>query len=144
MQKLVKSGQGYWSFQKHYLQPVNRGYNRSLLPPGTLVVSTFEVTMSAFNRITSLTALTVMFLLAGSAAAQSGPYGVVSPTTVNFGQVLVGQTSPQQRVRLKNTGTSELIVSSISISGYYAGCRILARPFAQGWDSTVAALVGFS
>jgi hypothetical protein len=78
--------------------------------------------MSAFSRITSLTvvALIVVSLLGRSAAAQSGPYGVVSPTTVNFGQVLVGQTSPQQRVRLKNTGTSELIVSSISISGYFA------------------------
>ena len=64
--------------------------------------------------------MTVVSLLSGSAAAQGGPYGVVSPTTVNFGQVLVGQTSPQQRVRLKNTGTSELIVSSISISGYFA------------------------
>jgi hypothetical protein len=64
--------------------------------------------------------MTVVSLLSGSAAAQGGPYGVVSPTTVNFGQVLVDQTSPQQRVRLKNTGTSELIVSSISISGYFA------------------------
>jgi hypothetical protein len=78
--------------------------------------------MSAFSRITSLTVvvLIVVSLLGGSAPAQSGPYGVVSPTTVNFGQVLVGQTSPQQRVRLKNTGNSELIVSSISISGYFA------------------------
>lgn len=46
--------------------------------------------------------------------------GMVSPTTVNFGQVLVGQTSPQQIVTLKNTGDSQLTVSSIAISGNFA------------------------
>jgi uncharacterized repeat protein (TIGR03803 family) len=45
------------------------------------------------------------------------PYGVVSPTALNFGQVAVGQTSSPQDVSLKNTGTSELAVSAISISG---------------------------
>jgi hypothetical protein len=49
-----------------------------------------------------------------------GPYGVVSPTTVNFGVVKVGQTSKQQIITLKNTGTAQLVVSDISISGYFA------------------------
>jgi hypothetical protein len=50
----------------------------------------------------------------------AGPVGQVSPTSLDFGQVLVGQTSPQKRVRLANTGDSELTVSSISISGDFA------------------------
>jgi hypothetical protein len=58
-------------------------------------------------------------LAARSAQAQTGPYGVVSPTTLNF-QVPVGQTSPPQLISLKNTGDSELTVSDISISGDFA------------------------
>ncbi len=49
-----------------------------------------------------------------------GPYGVVSPTALNFGQVVVGQTSPPQRVSLTNIGDSELTVSDISISADFA------------------------
>jgi hypothetical protein len=64
--------------------------------------------------------LGAFFFLNRSAVGQGEPYGVVSPTSVNFGQVLVGQTSPQKRVSLKNTGESELTISNISISGHFA------------------------
>jgi hypothetical protein len=50
----------------------------------------------------------------------SAPYGVVSPSALNFGQVVVGQTSPAQRISLVNTGNSELTISDISISGDFA------------------------
>lgn len=63
--------------------------------------------------------LSVVFLTS-LLQAQNGPYGVVSPPTVDFGPVLVDQTSPQQRITLKNTGNSELIVSNISISTNFA------------------------
>ncbi|MGC9990666.1 MAG: FG-GAP-like repeat-containing protein, partial [Terriglobales bacterium] len=49
-----------------------------------------------------------------------GAYGVVSPTTENFGPILIGQTSTQRLISLKNTGGSELTISSISISGDFA------------------------
>jgi uncharacterized repeat protein (TIGR03803 family) len=49
-----------------------------------------------------------------------GPYGVVSPSALNFGQVVVGQTSLPQSVSLTNIGDSELIVSNISISADFA------------------------
>jgi uncharacterized repeat protein (TIGR03803 family) len=49
-----------------------------------------------------------------------GPYGVVSPSTLNLGQVVVGQTSLPQSVSLTNIGDSELIVSNISISADFA------------------------
>jgi hypothetical protein len=72
------------------------------------------------RSIISLCALlAVMFLLGPSAPAQTGPIGVVSPTSLTF-QTLVGQTSPPQRVSLKNTGDAELTITSISISGDFA------------------------
>ena len=45
-----------------------------------------------------------------------GPYGIVAPTTLDFGQEVVGQTSPPHLVSLKNIGNSELTVSNISVS----------------------------
>jgi hypothetical protein len=48
------------------------------------------------------------------------PHGVVSPTAPDFGQVVIGQTSAEKLVSLKNTGNSELTVSDISISGDFA------------------------
>lgn len=48
------------------------------------------------------------------------PYGVVSPTMLNLGQVVVGQTSSAKLVTLKNTGKSQLTVSNIAISQDFA------------------------
>jgi hypothetical protein len=45
---------------------------------------------------------------------------VASPTSVNFGKVKVGQTSKQVSITLKNTGTAQLVMSDISISGFFA------------------------
>jgi hypothetical protein len=55
-----------------------------------------------------------------SEVSSESPIGDVSPTTLDFGAVLVNQTSPQKRVRLTNTGDSKLIVSNISITGPFA------------------------
>jgi hypothetical protein len=49
-----------------------------------------------------------------------GPYGVVSPTALNFGQVVVGKTSAAKLTSLENTGESQLTVSNVSISGNFA------------------------
>jgi Bacterial Ig-like domain (group 3)/FG-GAP-like repeat/Abnormal spindle-like microcephaly-assoc'd, ASPM-SPD-2-Hydin len=57
------------------------------------------------------------------------PYGVVSPTTLNLGQVVVGETSPAKLVTLKNTGKSQLTVSNIAISQDFA---ITANSCAKG------------
>jgi hypothetical protein len=64
--------------------------------------------------------LAAMSLFSTPGSTQNQPYGVVSPTSINFGDVLVGQTSPQKRVSLKNTGDSELTISNISLSGHFA------------------------
>ncbi len=67
-----------------------------------------------------LAVLSALLLIAARPAqAQSGPYGVVSPATLNF-RGAAGQTSPPQLVSLKNTGDSELTVSNISISADFA------------------------
>jgi len=46
--------------------------------------------------------------------------GVVSPKIVKFGDVLLGHTSAQHRISLKNLGISKITVSKISISGDFA------------------------
>ncbi len=58
-------------------------------------------------------------LLVSSLLAQS-PIGEVSPTSIDFGPTLVGCTSPQKRISLKNTGDAQLIMDKISISGLFA------------------------
>jgi sugar lactone lactonase YvrE len=46
--------------------------------------------------------------------------GTPSPTSLNFGNVTVGQTSPPMQVTLQNTGSDDLAISSISVSGDFA------------------------
>jgi large repetitive protein len=77
--------------------------------------------MNSVHRITSRTAViaAALFLPIIPAAAQTGAYGVVSPTSLNL-QVLVGQTGAPQRVSLKNTGNSQLTISNISLNGNFA------------------------
>jgi hypothetical protein len=58
-------------------------------------------------------------LLVSSLLAQN-PIGEVSPTSFDFGPTLVGCTSSQKRISLKNTGDAQLIMDKISISGLIA------------------------
>jgi uncharacterized protein YjiK len=46
--------------------------------------------------------------------------GTATPTSLNFGDVTVGQTSPPMQVTLQNTGSDDLVISSISTSGDFA------------------------
>lgn len=59
------------------------------------------------------------WLLVSSLLAQN-PVGEVSPTSFDFGPTLVGCTSPQKRISLKNTGDVQLIMDNIAISGLIA------------------------
>ena len=79
-----------------------------------------KLAAAAIRCALTLAVLSALLMIAARPAqAQSGPYGVVSPTTLNF-RGAVGQTSPPQLVSLKNTGDSELTVSNISISADFA------------------------
>jgi hypothetical protein len=46
--------------------------------------------------------------------------GTPNPTSLNFGNVTVGQTSAPMQVTLQNTGSDDLVISNISISGEFA------------------------
>jgi hypothetical protein len=58
-----------------------------------------------------------------SVFVNTGPYptATLSASTINFGQVKVGTTSPSQRVTLTNTGNSALQISSVVLGGTNAG-----------------------
>jgi uncharacterized repeat protein (TIGR03803 family) len=81
--------------------------------------STKLATVIIRSALTLAVIAVLVVMGARPAQSQSGPYGVVSPTTLNF-RGAVGQTSPPQLVSLKNTGDSELTVSNISISADFA------------------------
>src|SRR4030042_5427846 len=50
-------------------------------------------------------------------AAACSPEIAVNPMSINFGSVLVGDTSPSQTVTVSNQGSAGLVLSSISIVG---------------------------
>jgi hypothetical protein len=84
----------------------------STLPVGTDVIAAAYAGDANFDGSTSNSVKQVV----GAPA----PYGVVSPTSLNFGQEVVGQSSSPQNVSLKNTGGAELTFSDISISGDFS------------------------
>jgi Bacterial Ig-like domain (group 3)/Beta-propeller repeat len=84
----------------------------------TLISGTHTIT-ATYKGSTTFTASTSQAVTQVVNVA-TGPYGVVNPAALNFGQVVVGQTSPQKLVGLSNVGSSELIVSNVSISGDFA------------------------
>ena len=50
----------------------------------------------------------------------------VAPTQANFGSVRVGKTSDERKIRVRNTGTSPLLISSVSVTGdfvYESDCK---------------------
>ena len=55
-----------------------------------------------------------VFILTLAALGQS--VGTVSPTSLNFGSVFLGDTSSAMTIKLENTGTAPLVVSSVSAS----------------------------
>jgi len=56
------------------------------------------------------------WLLIGCGSGYHSPELSVTPTTLTFSNLTVGQTSPAQSVTLKNVGTGELIISTITLS----------------------------
>jgi probable HAF family extracellular repeat protein len=55
------------------------------------------------------------------AAGTSGPIATLSPTSLTFSPQAIGTTSAAKAVTLKNTGTSNLAISHIAVSGADAG-----------------------
>lgn len=55
--------------------------------------------------------------LKGTGAVQASALAQVAPTLANFGSVRVGKTSDERKIRVRNTGSSPLAISSISATG---------------------------
>jgi hypothetical protein len=55
--------------------------------------------------------------LSGTGQNPTAPAVTLSPTSVNFGNVNIGSTSPAQSVKLTNSGNAALSISSIAITG---------------------------
>ena len=58
--------------------------------------------------------------LRGAGAVQAGALAQVAPMQLNFRRVRVGKTSGERDVKVRNTGGSPLLISSISVTGDFA------------------------
>ncbi len=68
------------------------------------------------------------------------PVVTLNPTSLNFGSVTVGQTSPPQAVTLQNTGSDDLSIASIVPSGDFAqtnNCPIASNTLAPSVSCTI-------
>jgi hypothetical protein len=74
--------------------------------------------------------------------------GIVVPTSLNFGKVLIGSASAPQTVTISNPGSANLVISSVGITGTDAGmfnvetggpkpCSSLTPTIAPGENCTV-------
>jgi hypothetical protein len=94
------------------------------IPAGSscTVTATFNPTLLPFGQKTATLSIssndpkkpTVNVNLSGSAPP---PKISISASSVNFGSVQAGKVSSPKRVTIKNTGTSDLVISSINITG---------------------------
>ena len=57
--------------------------------------------------------------LNGTGIVQASALAQVAPTLANFGSVRVGKTSDERKIRVRNTGTSPLLISSITFTGEF-------------------------
>jgi hypothetical protein len=55
--------------------------------------------------------------LNGTGIVQAAALAQVAPTQANFGSVRIGKTSDERKIRVRNTGSSPLAISSITVSG---------------------------
>ena len=68
------------------------------------------------GRLSSTQLADLAAYIANPAAANSVPVATLSSTTIGFGSVNIGATSPAQPVTLTNTGAATLQLSSITLS----------------------------
>jgi hypothetical protein len=67
----------------------------------------------------------------------SAPVPNLFPTSLNFGQVHIGETSPPKKVRLTNSGNAPLKISSITVSGDYLQRNNCGNRLAIGRSCTI-------
>lgn len=67
----------------------------------------------------------------------TGPVSSVSPTSLNFGSVSLNTASATQTITLSSTGTTDLTVGTIAISGDYAQTNNCPASLATGSNCTI-------
>jgi hypothetical protein len=83
-------------------------------PTATTGTSTVTITGTS-GSLTETTTLSLTVNPSGT-----GPSVTVSPSSLSWGTIVIGKTSPAKNVTLTNTGTSTLNISSITTSGDFA------------------------
>jgi subtilase family serine protease len=84
----------------------------------TATAATGTVTVTITGTSGSLTATTTLSLTVN--ASGGGPAVTLTPTSLIWGNVVVGVTAPAKSVTVANTGTATLNISSIATSGDFA------------------------
>jgi hypothetical protein len=75
--------------------------------------------------------------LNGAGGGDSGPNGTLSPTSLTFGNQVVGTTSPAQYITLSNYGTTTLNIASIAASAGFAETTTCSSTLASGANCTI-------
>jgi hypothetical protein len=76
-----------------------------------------------------------MIALSGTGVA---PAVTLAPTSLTFGNQLLGTTSPAQTVTLTNSGTETLTITSIAISGNFSQTNTCGTSVAMGASCTIS------
>ena len=101
----------------------------------TVPTGTHKIIVKAWNSAGTLFESSVTVTVT---TGTSGPVASVSPSSLNFGSVAVGSTSPPQTVTLKNTGTATLNLTSIAASGDYAQSNVCGSSLSPGGSCTIS------
>jgi hypothetical protein len=70
--------------------------------------------------------------LKGTGMVQASALAQVAPTQAIFGSVRIGKTSDERKIRVRNTGTSPLLISSVSVTGDFVYESDCTAPLAAG------------
>ncbi len=114
--------------------PTSTTSTLTLTASGSAATGTFTVTITGVSGTlthTTTVQLTVNPVITGVS---------VSPTSLTFGTVVVGQTSPNKTVTLTNNSGSTLLITSITTSGDFAqtpGTKPCGSSLANGLSCTI-------
>jgi len=109
--------------------------------PGLNQCNTGEWRVQTFTISSTYTYSQAPYYTYSQSAYTSGPFISISPSTLNFGSVTVGQTSAVMYATLTNTGNAALTFASDSITGDFAfgGLGSCATTLAVGASCTYSA-----
>jgi len=117
------------------IAPGTIGYYVLQFAPDTAGTLNGTFTLNITNMGSSMVSLTGVGQTTGAIAS-------VSPTTINFGNVLEGQTSGSQTVTVTNTGTTTMQVLSVLVAPPFSDSGFSATTLAPGQSTSFS--VGFS